>query len=399
MAETEIDAGAVLDERDRRRGAERGDEAADVEGARGRAALGGERRTWPVGARTFLLAMGLVAAGIVVVLLLKARSVHAEDQARRETRATERVEKHVPSLKLAAPAPAEPARRSRGPIAVGGTESPEPSQAASADSELVQRRLARGFGPGDGESATTPSAPAPSSSTAPTSPTEGAGNARRASGALEEKLEAVELKASRAALLPDRDFLLTQGAMIDCVLETKLVSTVAGMTSCHLTRDVYSTNGRVVLLDRGSRVIGRYQGGLQQGDARIFVVWTRVETPSGVVVDLQSPGTGALGEGGVGGWMDTHFWDRFGAAILLSVIGDASDAAAARLAGPSQGTNITFASTANAGKEVVAKSLEPSINIPPTLYKNQGERVGIFVARDLDFRSVYGLERAGAGTR
>jgi type IV secretion system protein VirB10 len=42
---------------------------------------------------------------------------------------------------------------------------------------------------------------------------------------------------------------------------------------------------------------------------------------------------------------------------------------------------------------MAAKALENSINIPPTLYKNQGERVAIFVARDLDFRGVYGLER------
>jgi type IV secretion system protein VirB10 len=186
--------------------------------------------------------------------------------------------------------------------------------------------------------------------------------------------------------------------MLDCVLGTKLISTVAGMTACHLTRDVYSANGRVVLLDRGSKVVGRYQGGPQQGQARIFVLWTRVETPSGVVVDLQSPGTGALGEAGLGGAIDTHFWDRFGAAILLSIIGDASDAAAARAAGP-RNTGITFTNQAAAGKEVVAKSLEPTIGIPPTLYVNQGERVGIFVARDLDFRSVYGLERSARADR
>jgi type IV secretion system protein VirB10 len=215
----------------------------------------------------------------------------------------------------------------------------------------------------------------------------------RRPGALEEKLEAVELRAAAAGVLPDRDRLLTEGAMLDCVLETRIVSTVAGMTSCHLTRDVYSTSGRVVLLDRGSRVVGRYQGGMQQGDTRVFVLWTRVETPAGVVVELQSPGAGPLGEAGLGGHVDTRFWDRFGAAILLSVIEDGVDAAAARAAGASQGTSINVGNTANSGKEVIARSMEPTINIPPLLVKNQGERIGILVARDLDFRGVYGLER------
>ena len=74
------------------------------------------------------------------------------------------------------------------------------------------------------------------------------------------------------------------------------------------------------------------------------------------------------------------------------------DAAAARAAGASQGTSINVGNTANAGKEVIARSMEPTINIPPVVYKNQGERVAIFVARDLDFRSVYGLDRrADAG--
>lgn len=396
MGETVVDAGAVLEERDRVREREHAeDPEADVEGARGKALVAGARRPWPVGARTFFVVTGLVAAAIVAVLLLKARSTRQEAEARRRETpaATERVERRVPPLKLAAPAVEPAAAIPRPPTSASVLSTDQPSPGApTAESELLQRRLARGFGPGDGEGGASQAA-----SAAPARqplPTEAAFQGGRRPGALEEKLEAVELKAAAAGILPDRDHLLTQGAVLDCVLETRVVSTVAGMTACHLTRDVYSTSGRVVLLDRGSRVVGRYQGGVQQGEARIFVVWTRVETPAGVVVELQSPGTGPLGEAGLGGHVDTHFWDRFGSAILLSLIEDGADAAAARAAGPTQGTNITVANTTNAGKDVVARSLEPTINIPPTLVKNQGERVGIFVARDLDFRGVYGLERA-----
>jgi type IV secretion system protein VirB10 len=212
-------------------------------------------------------------------------------------------------------------------------------------------------------------------------------------GGLEEKLEATELRASSATVLRDRDYSLTEGAVLDCVLETRMVSTAPGMTSCHLTRDVYSTSGRVVLLDRGSRLVGRYQGGMQQGDSRIFVLWTRAETPAGVVVKLDSPGTGPLGEAGAGGSVDTHFWDRFGAAILVSLIGSGADAVAARAAGPSRNTTVSLDPTSSAAKDVVARTYDRNVNMPPTLYVNQGERIGIFVARDLDFRRVYGLER------
>ncbi len=416
MTEAVIDEVPPLDEPQEERGdAQAAPEEKEVDGARGVAELTGGRRPWPVGARTFFVVTGLVLAAIVTVLLLKARHVRRENEThRREPAATERIEKRVPDLKLAAPAavlPRTPAAQfgARGNPADPGTG---PGSQAPTEAELVQqRRLARGFGSTEGESGVAGSAgqPSPPPGVAAVLPGPGGlgglsgtpepGRGRGGGGRLEEKLEAMELKAASAGVLPDRDYLLTQGAMLDCVLETKVVSTVAGMTSCHLTRDTYSANGHVVLLDRGSKVVGRYQGGMQQGETRIFVLWTRVVTPNGVVVELQSPGTGALGEAGLGGWVDTHFWDRFGAAILLSIIQDGADAAAARAAGPGQNTSITLSNPAAAGKEVVARSLEPAINIPPTLYKNQGERVGIFVARDLDFRSVYGLERSARAER
>ncbi|GAO01282.1 type IV secretion system protein VirB10 [Anaeromyxobacter sp. PSR-1] len=389
MAETDVDAAVELEKRERERA--RAEEAApDVEGGRGKALLASGRRQWPVGARIFFVVTGLVAAGFASVLVLKARSARkaAEARARESPAATDRVERHVPPLVRAAPAP-QPFAPTPSPAAAGAGDAAAP--VASPEAELLQRRLARGFGTGEGGTGPREQASpaAPHSLVAP----ESAPAMPKKPGALEVKLEAAELRAAAAGVLPDRDHLLTQGAMLDCVLETKIVSTVAGMTSCHLTRDIYSTSGRVVLLDRGSRVVGRYQGGMQQGDTRIFVLWTRVETPAGVVVELHSPGAGPLGEPGLGGHVDTRFWDRFGAAILLSVIEDGADAAAARAVGPGQGTNINVGNTANAGKEVIARSMEPTINIPPVLVKNQGERVGIFVARDLDFRSVYGLER------
>ena len=42
-------------------------------------------------------------------------------------------------------------------------------------------------------------------------------------------------------------------------------------------------------------------------------------------------------------------------------------------------------------EEVVREAMRQSGNIPPTLTRNQGSRIGIFVGRDLDFSSVYGL--------
>jgi type IV secretion system protein VirB10 len=215
--------------------------------------------------------------------------------------------------------------------------------------------------------------------------------AERADG-LGAQMEPTSLDGSRAGLIADRNMFVTRGTFLDCALETAISSDVPGMTSCRLTRDVYSTSGKVLLLERGSRITGQYQGGLQRGKARIFVLWTRVETPNGVVVNIDSPGTDSLGRAGHSGYIDSHFWQRFGGAIMLSLIDDVGTYAANKASGSSSGNNqIQFGGTAETARDAAGIALENSINIPDTLLKHQGEHINVFVARDLDFRGVYEL--------
>ncbi|WP_229636045.1 type IV secretion system protein VirB10 [Vibrio parahaemolyticus] len=217
-------------------------------------------------------------------------------------------------------------------------------------------------------------------------------DADRADG-LNAEMKATTLEGARAGLIADRNMFVTRGTFLDCALETAISSDVPGMTSCRLTRDVYSTSGKVLLLERGSRITGQYQGGLQRGKARIFVLWTRVETPNGVVVNIDSPGTDALGRSGHTGYIETHFWQRFGGAIMLSLIDDVGTFVANKASGSSDGNNqIQFGGTAETTRDAAGIALENSINIPDTLLKHQGEHINVFVARDLDFRGVYELQ-------
>lgn len=200
---------------------------------------------------------------------------------------------------------------------------------------------------------------------------------------LDQLRQVTPVSRTRAGRLPDRNLLITAGTSLPCVLQTALDSTTPGYVTCVLPRDVWSDNGAVVLMERGTRVLGEYRGGLDQGRRRLFVLWTRAVTPTGVAVALASPAADALGRSGFDGVVDTHFWDRFGSALLLSIVDDGVHAAVGRNDGGS--------ATARLPSDAAGVAVQGSVGIPPTLRKDQGGEVSIFVAQDLDFAEVYRL--------
>ena len=196
----------------------------------------------------------------------------------------------------------------------------------------------------------------------------------------------------QAGLLGDRNLILPKGRTIDCALTVRVINEVAGMATCVLNSDVYSDNGRVVLLERGSEAVGEYAATMAQGQRRLFFLWTRVKTPMGVVINLNSPAADALGTSGLVGYVDNHWWDRLGAAFLLSLVQDGIGLATAMQAGGGGAQSLgIYQHSATTGNRMAELILQSTINIKPTLYKNQGDRGTIFVARDLDFSTVYEL--------
>ncbi len=208
-----------------------------------------------------------------------------------------------------------------------------------------------------------------------------------AEGSLHALLRPSTAPSVQARLLTNTRFLLPKGAFIDCTLETAIDSTLPGMTTCVTAADTFGADGKVVLLERGSKLVGETRGQVQQGQARVFVVWTEARTPTGVIVPLDSPGTDAQGRAGLPGEVERHFWERFGAAMLISVVNGAVQAGV-QAASHSGGAVIYGPSTS---QDVMTEVLRSTVNIAPTVIKHNGDRIQVLVARDLDFRSVYEL--------
>ena len=206
--------------------------------------------------------------------------------------------------------------------------------------------------------------------------------------ALGASLRTTLTPAVRAERLPNRRWLLPKGSFADCTLETAIDSTLPGMTTCVLALDVFSADGTVVLLERGTRLVGEARSDVRPGQRRVAILWTEARTPTGVVAHLDSLGTDELGRSGVPGTVDNHFAERFGAAILISLIDSGSQA----LANASSSGSGAVVVNPSRSTDVMTEILRSTIAIPPTISVPQGARLQVLVARDVDFRSVYALK-------
>jgi type IV secretion system protein VirB10 len=195
------------------------------------------------------------------------------------------------------------------------------------------------------------------------------------------------------------DALIPQGTLIRGVLETAIQSDLPGMVRAVMSTDVYSFDGRRVLLPKGTMLTGEYKSGMARGQTRVLIVWTRALRSDGTSVALGSYGTDDLGRSGLSGFVDKHYLERFGAAAVLSLVGGVSSFVAGLNSDGSSGSGSSSTSSdaqtqaqqtlSQTMAEMANVALKDSINIPPTIYVDQGTEIMVFVRKDLDFSSLY----------
>jgi type IV secretion system protein VirB10 len=198
-----------------------------------------------------------------------------------------------------------------------------------------------------------------------------------------------DITSVSAKKLPHPSLTIPAGEMIPATLETAINSDLPGMVRAITTRDIYSLMGGNLLIPKASTLVGQFSSGIVEGQSRILVVWNRVQMSDGVIVTLNSPGTDTLGRSGQGADnIDRHFFERFGTSTLLSVLGAYSATAGVGTQDQYNSASQYRMAIANSFQQTSGQTLEKSINIAPTLQINQGTRINVFVAHDLDFAGV-----------
>jgi type IV secretion system protein VirB10 len=172
---------------------------------------------------------------------------------------------------------------------------------------------------------------------------------------------------------------VTEGTLIPAILETAINTDVPGYVRAVVSQDVKSFDGKRVLVPRSSRLIGQYQAGVQQGQRRAYVIWTRLIRPDGVSVNLASPAVGFDGTTGLEGDVNSHFFKRFGSGLLLSVVGGLGAVATGGVGG---------VIVAGGAQSAANSAVQSQGEISPTIRVRMGEPIRVFTARDLDFSTV-----------
>ena len=318
-------------------------------------------------------AMGL-AAGVAIVALLGAVTLWSMDTARTvekksqasttTTTAAAPVETApaVPPQAITPPAPAAPPQQSvlaappQTGVAVAPASNPQASPTVVFDASALPGPLIAPM--------------LPAGQAAP-------GGSGNSNDDFASRLGGVGGTSATATASIDPKTSVTQGTLIPAVLETAIDTDVPGYVRAIVSSDVRSFDGTRVLVPRSSRLIGQYKSGLSAGQKRAYVIWTRLVRPDGVAVNIGSPAVGFTGATGLGGKVSTHFFERFGSAMLLSVVGGLS------ALGGNAGVII-----GGSGQTAAAAAVGQSGQIGPTVRVRPGEPIRVFTARDLDFSKV-----------
>ncbi|WP_440617203.1 TrbI/VirB10 family protein [Cysteiniphilum sp. 6C5] len=197
---------------------------------------------------------------------------------------------------------------------------------------------------------------------------------------------------------PISDNVIMAGNSIPAILQTKIVSDLPGTIVARVAKDVYDTlTGTVLLIPRGSSLIGQYNSSTVYGDTSVQVKFIRLIRPDGTSIIL--PNQQGMDDSGVSGLADevnNHWGQLIGAAALSTVFNVPAVAAQVASQGqtgqyvdgqfvPNYGQvaqNSVLQSLGQTATQVGGKITDRAMNIKPTITINSGKEFSVLVTKD-----------------
>lgn len=183
-------------------------------------------------------------------------------------------------------------------------------------------------------------------------------------------------------------FELKQGHLIPMTLITKINSDLPGRIKAQVTENVYDTaTGNYLLVPQGTMVNGIYDSRVVFGQKRVLIAWQRLIFPDGSSLNVGSmPGTDQEGTAGLKDLVDNHYFQIFGAAILMSVV-NAGFTMATDTKNDENNVETTqdalAKSAAQQMQQTFARLIDKIMNIQPELIIRQGKQGHIILTKDV----------------
>ena len=197
------------------------------------------------------------------------------------------------------------------------------------------------------------------------------------------------------AVMPQMSpFELKRGAVIPATLITGINSDLPGRITAQVSQNVYdSATGRHLLIPQGARLFGRYDSEVTFGQNRVLLIWTDVIFPDGSTLQIGGmAGADGAGYGGLADKVDNHYFETFGSAVLVALIGTGTemmipqDRDGAGTASAEDAARRSFAETFG---QLSEQTISRNLDVQPTLEIRPGYQFNILVDQDIIFPRAF----------
>jgi len=183
---------------------------------------------------------------------------------------------------------------------------------------------------------------------------------------------------------PSSPYMIQAGTIIPAALVTAINSDLPGHIVGQVTNQVYdSIAGKHLLVPQGSRLVGRYDNEVLNGQNRILIIWQRLILPNGnsIVIDPM-PGTDAAGVSGIADRVDYHL-SRLAGATLLSTLFAFGGNLAANANQSDEQAAIAGQTVAEQASRVGGRIIDRELEVKPTITIRAGMPINVLVVKDL----------------